>query len=135
MTTRLAWLTPDRAVSRTPASQPGRVGRPWREAQAAVFATETHCWLCGEYVDQRLSSKGPLARLSRSADHLVQLQHGGHPTARSNLRLCHYGENAGRSNALRGLAVEDCACSHGLPCAVLIPSQPRGYVALDPHSI
>lgn len=100
-----------------------------------MFATETHCWLCGEYVDQRLSSKGPLAGKSRSVDHLVQLQHGGHPTRREGLRLAHMGCNSGRSNTLRWLAVEDCACSLGMPCAVLVPSQPRGYVALDPRSI
>jgi hypothetical protein len=119
-------------MSRTPASRAGRVGRPWREASAQCYAEESHCWLCGCYVDQRLHSKH---RMSRSADHLVQLQHGGHPTDRGNLRLAHLGCNSGRSNALRGLPVERCACSVGRPCAVLVPEQKRGFVALDPMGV
>ncbi|MGW3992371.1 hypothetical protein ACWEF6_02675 [Amycolatopsis sp. NPDC004772] len=121
-------------MSRQP-GQPGRVGHRWRQAQQAVFDTETHCWLCGGYVDQRLSAQGPLAKLSRSADHLVQLQHGGDPHARSNCRLAHIGCNSARSNRLRGLARENCACSHGRPCEPLNPTQPRGYVELDPSEV
>lgn len=118
-------------MSRQPGQQ-GRVGRRWREAQAAVFNTETHCWLCGEYVDTRLHPRHPKAR---SADHLRQLQHHGDPYARSNTRLAHIGCNSARSNALRGLAEEDCACSLGLPCAALNPVQPRGYIELDPNEV
>jgi 5-methylcytosine-specific restriction endonuclease McrA len=114
-------------MSRTEASRPGRVGRPWREVSAQVYAEETHCWLCGRYVDQRLDPRHPR---SRSADHLRQLQHGGVPTDRANLRLACRGCNSGRSNALRGLPVERCACSVGRPCAVLVPEQKRGFVAL-----
>jgi hypothetical protein len=121
-------------MSRQP-GQAGRVGSRWRTAQAAVFDSETHCWLCGGYVDQRLSAQGPLASRSRSADHLRQLQHGGDPYARSNLRLAHLGENSARSNRLRNLSREDCACSLGLPCALLVPAQPRGYVDLDPSEV
>jgi hypothetical protein len=69
--------------------------------------------------------------MARTADHLVQLCHGGHPTARDNLRLCHMRCNTGRSNLLRTLDVVDCCCSVGLPCAVLDPSRKRGYVALS----
>lgn len=93
-----------------------------------MYAEETHCWLCGRYVDQRLPATHPR---SRSADHLVQLQHGGHPTQRQNLRLACLGCNSGRSNALRGLAPQDCACSHGLPCARLNPNYKRGLVTVD----
>jgi hypothetical protein len=119
-------------MSRTPASRPGRVGRSWREVSAQVYSQETHCWLCRGYVDQRLPPKHPK---SRSADHLRQLQHGGHPTDRGNLRLAHLGCNSARSNALRGLPIERCACSVGRPCAVLVPTQKRGYVALDPGKV
>jgi hypothetical protein len=119
-------------MTRTEASRPGRVGRPWREVSARVYAEENYCWLCGEFVDQRLHSRHPM---SRSADHLVQLQHGGDPLDRSNLKLAHLGHNSGRSNALRGLPIAACACSVGYPCARLNPAQPRGYVELDPSSI
>lgn len=87
------------------------------------------CWLCGEWVDQTLP---PLHRLARGADHLIQLQHGGPPHARSNIRLSHCRCNTARSNSLRGLKVEDCACSLGLPCARL---QPRGWVSVDATTV
>jgi hypothetical protein len=73
--------------------------------------------------------------MSRSADHLIQLQHGGDPLARRNLRLAHLGHNAARSNALRNITREQCACSMGLPCAVMDAGTPRGYVELDPSSV
>jgi hypothetical protein len=73
--------------------------------------------------------------MSRSADHLVQLQHSGDPLSRANLRLACLGCNSARSNRLRFITREDCACSLGLPCAVLVPQQPRGYVELDPSSV
>lgn len=69
--------------------------------------------------------------MARTADHLVQLCHGGHPTDRANLRLCHCACNTGRSNTLRLLTIDQCACSVGLPCAVLNPVAKRGYVAID----
>jgi len=118
-------------MSRQP-GQPGRVGHRWRQAQQAVFDTETHCWLCGQPVDTRLHPRHPRAR---SVDHLQQLQHGGDPHARTNLRLAHLGENSARSNRLRGLARHNCACSHGRPCEPLVPTQPRGYVDLDPSEV
>jgi hypothetical protein len=73
--------------------------------------------------------------MARAADHLHMLEHGGPPIARQNLRLSHCACNTARSNRLRNLAREDCACSLGLPCAVLVPQQPRGYVELDPSSV
>lgn len=69
--------------------------------------------------------------MARSADHLIQLQHGGPPHDRAWLRLAHLGCNTARSNRLRGLPVGRCACSVGLPCAVLDPVAKRGYVALS----
>lgn len=69
----------------------GRRGRPWRRLQAQVFATETHCHLCGEWVNQTLPPRHPEAR---SIDHLIPLAHGGDPLARHNARLAHLGCNA-----------------------------------------
>lgn len=107
-------------------------GRRWRTLAEQVYREETHCWLCGGYVDQRLPYTHPMAR---GADHLRQLQHGGAEHDRANVRLSHQRCNTARSNALRNLAREDCACSVGLPCAVLVPEQKRGYVALDPQAV
>lgn len=109
----------------------GRVGRPWREASARVYREETHCWLCGEWVDQTLRAKHPYAR---SADHLHQLQHGGHPTARQGLKLAHIRCNTARSNRLRYLSREECACSRGLPCAALEPRD-RGLLVVDATAV
>ena len=75
-------------------STPSLSGRPWRRAQAAVFATETHCWLCGEHVEQTLP---PNHDRARSVDHITPLALGGAPYERSNLRLAHR-----RCNLLRG---------------------------------
>jgi len=119
-------------MSRTPASYAGRAGRPWREVCARVYTEETHCWLCGDLVDPTLPARHPRAR---SADHLVQLQHGGHPTRRANLRLAHVGCNAARGNRLRHVPAEACACSTGQSCGVLMPDSPRGWVSIDTHSV
>jgi len=115
-------------MSRTNAA--GRVGRPWREVSARVYREEAHCWLCGEWVDQSLPPSTPW---SRSADHLIQLQHDGLPAARSNLKLAHIRCNTARSNALRGLARTDCACSLGMPCAALEPR--HGFLSVDAAAV
>lgn len=106
--------------------------RAWRAIAEQVYTQESYCWLCGDDVDQRLPYTHPMAR---GADHLIQIQHGGAEHDRGNARLSHQRCNTARSNRLRGLAREDCACSVGLPCAPLVPSQKRGYVALDPGRV
>lgn len=73
----------------------GRRGRPWRRLQAQVYATETHCHLCGQWVNPNLPSRHPQAR---SVDHLIPLSRGGHPLDRDNARLAHLGCNARRGN-------------------------------------
>lgn len=119
-------------MSRTAATAAGRTGRAWREVSARVYRDETHCWVCGLWVDPSLHPKD---RMARSADHLVQLQHGGAPTDRTNLRLAHLGCNTARSNALRALPVHRCACSTGLPCAVLNPIAKRGFISVGIHDL
>jgi 5-methylcytosine-specific restriction endonuclease McrA len=114
-------------VSRCRGQTAGRVGRPWRTIQAVVFREETHCWLCSDWVDQTLPPGTPW---SRSADHLIQLQHGGPGNSRANCRLAHIRCNTARSNTLRGLAAEDCACSLGLPCTALEPRK-RSSLVVD----
>jgi hypothetical protein len=116
----------------TESASAGRSGSVWRAVALRVYTEEDYCWLCNEFVDQRLHSRHPM---SRSADHLIQKQHGGPLNDRANCRLAHLGCNSGRSNALRGLPIDACACSVGYPCARLNPNQPRGYVELDPASI
>lgn len=106
-------------------STAGRVGRPWERVKAQVFREESICWLCNTWVDQTLDPRDPM---SRTADHLIQLDHKGPPLARTNLRAAHRRCNTARSNRLRGLARENCACSLGLPCDRLTP---RGVLTVD----
>lgn len=73
----------------------GRRGRPWRRLQAQVYATETHCHLCGEWVDPTLPKNH---RRARSVDHLIPLSLGGPPLDRDNARLAHIGCNSRRGN-------------------------------------
>ncbi|GLZ36225.1 hypothetical protein Lesp02_84120 [Lentzea sp. NBRC 105346] len=75
-----------------------RSGRPWRRLQAQVFSEETHCWICGGWVDQDLHADHAW---SRTVDHLVQLRDGGDALDRANCRLAHRGCNTGRANKLR----------------------------------
>ena len=85
-------------MATTPVRSKGRTGRPWRRVAARVYAEETVCWVCGEYVDQTLPPRTPR---SRSVDHVVPLSRGGDPLNRANLRLAHIGCNTGRSNRSR----------------------------------
>lgn len=75
-----------------------RSGRPWRRVQALVFADETHCWICGTWVDQSLPA---VHAWSRTVDHVHQLRDGGDALDRANCRLAHRGCNTGRANKLR----------------------------------
>jgi hypothetical protein len=76
----------------------GRNSPAFLRSQAAVFAEETHCWWCHQYVDQGLPPTHPMGR---TADHVHALWLGGDPTDRSNLRLCHRRCNTIRNNQLR----------------------------------
>jgi len=80
------------------ALRPGRVGRPWRRLCTQVYTEETHCWLCGQWVDQTLPHNHSM---SRTVDHVVELHRGGHPLDRNNLRLAHRSCNTRKSNRLR----------------------------------
>lgn len=118
----------------------GRHGRAWRALKARVHEEESHCWWCGAWVDQTLDRRHPH---SRSVDHLIQLQHDGDPLDRANAHLAHRTCNVSRSNRLRGLIKQLCACSHGQPCARLTtpppsqqPQQPNlPYLSVDATTI
>lgn len=79
------------------AATAGRKGRPWREAQARVYAEETHCYLqpwtgCAGHVDQTLAPRTPW---SRSVHHLIPPDiRPDLANVRTNLRLAHYGCNS-----------------------------------------
>ena len=76
----------------------GRKGRPWRRLQRWVWATYTHCYRCGEPVDQTITN--PRHPRARSVDHIIALARGGHPLDRGNATLSHYGCNASAGSQL-----------------------------------
>lgn len=106
----------------------------WRAIAHRVYEEEETCWLCGQWVNQELPHRHPMAR---SADHLVQLKHGGDEHDRNNCRLAHYGCNSTRSGRLQNITRDQCACRYGRPCAAMGDGgrTPRGYVAADPRGV
>lgn len=81
------------------AYDPARSGTRWFAVQAQVFAEETHCWLCGNYVDQDLP--GRTHPMGRTVDHVRELWQGGDPFDRANCRLAHRRCNSAKSNRAR----------------------------------
>lgn len=70
----------------------------WQKARAAVLATATDCWICGDPL--RFDVKAPHP-LSPSVDHLTPLQHGGELLDPANLAACHLRCNVRRGNLTR----------------------------------
>jgi len=77
----------------------GRAGTAWWNVQAQVYAEETHCWWCGEWVDQSLD--GRTHPMARTVDHVRELWEGGDPLDRANCRLAHRRCNSIKSNQAR----------------------------------
>ena len=73
----------------------------WRLLTADVRASESVCWICGDYIDKRLPARHPE---SFSVDHVVPLMAGGAPVARGNVRAAHYRCNSARGNRMRAEA-------------------------------
>lgn len=71
----------------------GRGGREWERLKDLVCPPGSVCWLCGKVIRFDVPPRHPL---SRSVDHVVALELGGHPTALANLRPAHYGCNSSK---------------------------------------
>ena len=80
----------------------GRAGTAWWKVQAQVYAEETHCWWCGQWVDQSLD--GRTHPMGRTVDHVLELWQGGAEVDRSNCRLAHRRCNSAKSNRTRAKA-------------------------------
>lgn len=76
-----------------------RSGRPWERLKLIVFHEESHCWICGDWVNQDLPQEHAKAR---TVDHVQALRDGGPPLDRNNCRLAHRGCNTARTNQARG---------------------------------
>lgn len=71
----------------------GRKGAPYRRAQKQVFEEETHCYICGNYVDQTLANYR--SSKARSVHHLIPPDIEPElANDRANMRLAHLGCNA-----------------------------------------
>lgn len=71
-----------------------RYGHKWRQAQAWVYRTYSHCIRCGLPVDKSLPYRDPVSRevnlWSKSTDHYpVPIARGGPVFEHWNLRLAH----------------------------------------------
>lgn len=82
----------------------GLKGRPYRRVCAQVYAEETHCYLCGQYVDQALHHTHPM---SRTADHVHERQLGGALLDRAGLRLAHRRCNGRKGARVRQALIRD----------------------------
>jgi 5-methylcytosine-specific restriction endonuclease McrA len=71
----------------------GRKGRPFVRAQRQCFREETHCCLCGNYVDQTLPNYR--SGQARSVHHLIPPDIAPElANRRDNMRLAHIGCNS-----------------------------------------
>lgn len=90
---------PRRAPSAAYTESDPRGSRAWRRLCEQVYAEETHCWLCHQWVDQDLTKDDPM---SRTVDHVIPLARGGPPVPdRDGARLAHR-----RCNSERGAQPE-----------------------------
>lgn len=81
---------------RTPRSLPIhgprlRSGPGWKRMRQDVLDSETHCGICGGYVDRTVLGTHPDAP---SVDHIIPIDDGGDHLERSNVQLAHFGCNA-----------------------------------------
>jgi 5-methylcytosine-specific restriction endonuclease McrA len=72
-------------------------GREWQRLQRIIYTTHEVCWICGKYVDQRLTR----GSLMRSVDHAIpQALAPQLAMELSNLRLAHLGCNSARGKRI-----------------------------------
>ena len=94
-------------------------GHRRRQTRAAVLAEETHCGICGEWVDKTLGNQAGVHSqrcadpscpgcvphpMRAEVDEIVPVHRGGSPTERSNCRLSHRRCNQAR-NRKRPVAI------------------------------
>lgn len=68
-----------------------------RALRARILATETHCALCGGWVDKTLKTPHPG---SAEVDEIIPVSRGGSPYLRSNCQLTHRRCNRAKSNKM-----------------------------------
>jgi 5-methylcytosine-specific restriction endonuclease McrA len=69
----------------------------YEKARQIVIKTGTVCAICGLPVDKKLKWPDPM---SATADHIIPISKGGHPSDLANLQLTHYICNRLKSDKL-----------------------------------
>lgn len=87
------------ATKRPPANPFKYTSRQWQRFAHSVYESETHCGICGEYVEQTLPFTH---RMSRTVDHIQPISLGGAWYDRDNVRLAHRSCNSRNGQALHG---------------------------------
>ena len=62
-----------------------------------IYASQTHCGICGNVVDFRLKYPHPMAPC---IDHIIPIDRGGHPSDIGNLQLAHWTCNRQKSDKM-----------------------------------
>ena len=79
------------------ADQKGAHRANYERNRKRVFATQTHCGICGNPVDMELKPPHPLSPV---VDHVIPIAKGGHPSDIENLQLAHWTCNRTKSDKL-----------------------------------
>ena len=74
------------AVKRPRADHQGPHRQAFEKARRVVIAKGTYCAICGQPVDKKLKWPDPM---SATADHIIPISKGGHPSDIANLQLTH----------------------------------------------
>ena len=62
-----------------------------------IYATQSVCGICGQQVDFALRYPNPM---SKTVDHIIPINRGGHPSDLANLQLAHLSCNRQKSDKL-----------------------------------
>lgn len=62
-----------------------------------IYATQSVCGICGKPVDMSLRYPNPM---SKTVDHIIPINRGGHPSDLENLQLAHLTCNLEKSDKL-----------------------------------
>lgn len=81
-------------------SRPDRDGKhrgAFEKNKKKIYASSTHCGICGYPVDFKIKYPHPL---SPCVDHIIPIAKGGHPSDIANLQLAHWTCNRNKSDKL-----------------------------------
>ena len=81
----------------------GRSGRQWERLKKELYVEGAQCEMpiCKQGSRDIVFGLRKRHPLGPSLDHKVPLKQGGHPTARSNIRVAHYGCNSSAGAAVK----------------------------------